>query len=71
MKADFAHDSFQKHYPHTMGNAADSSNDTFHAFYNLCRVSTIKKGKVGLQPGSGSTRAASAVFQAHSSILPY
>lgn len=42
-KVHFARDSFQKHYPHTRGNAADSPSDVFHAFYHPCRVS--KKGK--------------------------
>lgn len=67
-KVDFAHDSFQRCYPHTRGNAADSSNDVFHAFYHPCRVSTTKKGKAGLQPGSGTSRAARAAFQTHSRI---
>lgn len=69
-KVDFAHDSFKKHNPHARGNAADSSNDIFHAFYHPCRVSTTKKGKKGLQPSSGTARAARAAFQMHSHILP-
>lgn len=70
-KDDFARDdSFQKHYPHTRGNAADSPTDIFHTFYHPCRVSTTKKGKAGLQPGSGTTGAAGAAFQMHSHVLP-
>lgn len=37
-KVDFACGSFQKHYPHARGNAADSPNDIFHAFYHPCSV---------------------------------